>query len=160
MWFKRTQGKRPGAGGSSIPTPRRGGVPSILSAGFKCEGDIVSDGEVHIIGSHTGNLTVHKLTLGEGGSIIGTVEAEAAVINGNLSGRLSAVSVVLGPTASVTADIVYVSMRMEPGAIYEGYSRRVDSIENFSGEGLRLAQPPRPQIEKIRNAETVAGNAD
>ena len=82
------------------------------------------------------------------------------MINGNLSGRLSAVSVVLGPTASVTADIVYVSMRMEPGAIYEGYSRRVDSIENFSGEGLRLAQPQRPQIEKIRNAETVAGNAD
>ena len=81
MWFKRTQSKRPGDSGSSNPTPRRGSIPSILSAGFKCEGDIVSDGEVHIIGSHTGNLVVHKLTLGEGGSIIGTVEAEAAVIN-------------------------------------------------------------------------------
>ncbi len=161
MWFKRDRNNRHGASNMSSNSKSKGGVPSILSAGFKSEGDIVSDGEVHIMGSHSGNLVVHKLTLGEGGSITGTVEAESALINGNLSGRLTAVSVALGPTASVTADIVYVSMKMEPGAVYEGYSRRVENIENFSADGMKLSPPQRQQLEKMRgNHEGVAGSAD
>ncbi len=160
MWFKQDHTKH-GASGHGGNGKSRGGVPSILSEGFKSEGDIVSDGEVHILGTHSGNLVVHKLTLGEGGSITGTVEAEIALINGNLSGRLTAVSVSLGPSASVTADIVYVSMKMEPGAVYEGYSRRVDSIESFSADGMKLSPPQRQQLEKMRGShEGVVGSAD
>jgi len=160
MLFKRDHNNRHGAVRQNSNSRSRG-VPSILSDGFKSEGDIISDGEVHILGTHSGNLVVHKLTLGEGGSITGTVEAESALINGNLSGRLTAVSVALGPTASVTADIVYVSMKMEPGAVYEGYSRRVESIESFSADGMKLSPPQRQQLEKMRGShEGVAGSAD
>jgi cytoskeletal protein CcmA (bactofilin family) len=160
MWFKRKRNNKHGVSSMSSNSKKGGGVPSILSPGFKSEGDIVSDGEVHILGSHSGNLVVHKLTLGEGGSITGTIEAESALINGNLSGRLTAVSVALGPTASVTADIVYVSMKMEPGAIYEGYSRRVESMESFSADGMKLSPPQRQQLEKMRGHENVSGSAD
>lgn len=160
MWFGRAHNKPSASGTFSAGDGHRRGVPSILAAGFKVEGDIVSDGEVHILGQHSGNIVARKVTLGEGGTITGTIEAESAVINGTLSGRLSAVAVVLGRCASVTADIVYVTMRVEPGASYEGYSRRVEAIETFSAEQMQLSPPLRQQIERMRSHGEVVGNAD
>ena len=117
------------------------GAPSILSDDLKIEGDIVSDGEVHISGVVKGDVTAQKLTLGENGSITGTVEVEVAVIAGHLAGRLSATSVVLASTARVVADITHVSLTIEPGAVFEGFSRRVDAISPESGEDT--VRPPR-----------------
>jgi len=159
MLFGRARNKQPGQGLVPSGDGGRRGVPSILAAGMKIEGDIVSDGEIHILGQHSGNIVARKVTLGEGGSITGTVEAETAIINGTLSGRLSAQAVTLGRAAAVTADIVYVSMRVEPGASYEGYSRRVESIETFSAEQMQLSPPLRQQIERMRTHDVV-GNAD
>lgn len=145
MWFKSAAN----SGGSHS---QRRLVPSILSEGFRVEGDVVCSGEVHVGGALSGNLTAAKITIGEGGSVSGTVEAETAVINGALSGRLVAVDVVLGRSSHVTADIVYCSMRIEPGAVFEGYSRRVERDETPSADTKQLAS----QIETLRNAvETV-----
>jgi cytoskeletal protein CcmA (bactofilin family) len=159
MWFRRAH-TRP-AGLSLSAGESRRTVPSILSAGLKLEGDIVSDGEVHILGHHSGNIVARRVTIGEGGTVTGTVEADNVVVNGTLSGRLSATAVVLGRAAAVTADIVYVQLRVEPGASYEGYSRRVESIDTFAAEQMQLSPPLRQQIERLRapHAE-VAGNAD
>lgn len=159
MWFKRAHTKP--VGQSFAGSEGRRTVPSILSAGLKLEGDIVSDGEVHILGHHSGNIVARRITIGEGGAVTGTMEAESAVINGTLSGRLSATAVVLGRAASVTADIVYVQMRVEPGASYEGYSRRVEVIDTFAAEQMQLSPPLRQQIERLRTPHgEVAGNAD
>jgi cytoskeletal protein CcmA (bactofilin family) len=147
MWFK-SAASSPTAVANQAAGKR--GVPSILSVGARIQGDIVSDGEVHILGAVSGNVTANKLTLGEGGTLSGTVETETAVINGVLTGRLAAVNVVLGTNARVTADIVYVSMRIEPGAVFEGYSRRVESIETVSGEAVQL---PAPQPVTVRRVE-------
>jgi cytoskeletal protein CcmA (bactofilin family) len=117
------------------------GAPSILSDDLKIEGDIVSEGELHISGAVKGDVTAHKLTLGENGSITGTVEVEVAVIAGHLAGRLSATSVVLASTARVVADITHVSLSIEPGAVFEGFSRRVDTIEGAPEE--EAIRPPR-----------------
>ncbi len=133
MWFKQDNGNGKGRG-----------VPSILGEGFKSKGDIVSDGEVHVLGEHSGDIAARTLTLAKGGSITGTVKAESALIDGALSGRLTAVSVALGPNAAVIADIVYVSMKMEPGAVHEGYHHRVDGIENLSADNIvKLSLPQR-----------------
>ncbi len=137
MWFKQAESERNGRAGS----PSRMGAPSILSDDFKIEGDIVSDGEVHISGVVKGDVTARKLTLGENGSITGTVEVEVAVIAGHLAGRLSGTSVVLASTARVVADITHVSLTIEPGAVFEGFSRRVDAISPDSGEDA--VRPPR-----------------
>ena len=107
----------------------RSATPSILSGDVKIEGDVVSEGELHISGSIKGDVVARKLILAEGGSITGTVEADVAVIAGNLAGRLTATSVTLSGTAHVVADIVHVSLLIEQGAVFEGFSRRVDSIE-------------------------------
>jgi len=135
MWF------RSAPNNASSATHQRRSVPSILAAGLRVDGDIACEGEVHIIGTLAGNLTADKLTLGEGGAINGTVEASTAVINGSLSGRLAAVTVILGRTAQVTADIIYVSMRIEPGAIFEGYSRRVERVEMATSDTVQLPSP-------------------
>jgi cytoskeletal protein CcmA (bactofilin family) len=141
MWFKST----PNNGPSSA---QRRLVPSILSEGFRVEGDIACNGEIHIAGSVSGNLTASKLTIGESGSVNGTVESETAIINGALSGRLVAVNVVLGRASHVTADIVYCSMRIEPGAVFEGYSRRVEREELPSPDSKQLLT----SVHSLRNA--------
>ena len=137
MWFKQAESERNGRTGS----PNRTGAPSILSDDLKIEGDIVSEGELHISGAVKGDVSARKLTLGENGSITGTVEVEVAVIAGHLAGRLTGTSVVLASTARVVADITHVSLSIEPGAVFEGFSRRVDTIE--AGAGEDTVRPPR-----------------
>jgi cytoskeletal protein CcmA (bactofilin family) len=141
MWFKQAESERNARPGS----PSRTGAPSILSDDLKIEGDIVSEGEVHISGSVKGDVTAQKLTLGEHGSITGTVEVEVAIIAGHLAGRLTATSVLLASSARVVADITHVSLSIEPGAVFEGFSRRVDTIEADSGDAAvrtpRLSAP-------------------
>src|SRR5579862_8914455 len=144
MWFKST------ANNGSGSTSQRRLAPSILSEGFRVEGDISCTGEIHISGSVSGNLTASKITIGEGGSINGTVEAETAIVNGALSGRLVAVNVVLGRASHVTADIVYCSMRIEPGAVFEGYSRRVERNDVGNSDGKMLP------TQNVRNERSSA----
>ncbi len=124
-------------------------VLSVLGVDCKIDGSIISEGEVNILGAVKGNLIARKLTLGKGGTIEGKIEAESVIINGNYSGSISAKSVVLGPTASITADIVYHSMEMETGAVYDGHARHVNDVETNTGEVTELPITERKQIEKV-----------
>src|SRR5690348_8730312 len=92
------------------PSKRSGSAPSILSDDLTIEGDIVSEGELHINGTVNGDVTAGKLTLGKEGAITGTIEVDDAIIGGRLAGRLTATSVLLLGTARVTADITHVSL--------------------------------------------------
>jgi len=125
-------------------------VPTILSADLEVDGTIISEGEVHILGALKGNLTARKLVLGEGGKIEGKIVAESAVINGNFTGSILAKSVTLGRAASVTADIIYHSMEMETGAVYEGHTRQDHDGEINSGEVVELPIMKHEQLPKIR----------
>jgi cytoskeletal protein CcmA (bactofilin family) len=150
MWFK-------SAGSSSVNSghgPRRS-APSILSQGFRVDGDIACDGEIHIAGTLIGNLVASKVTLGEGGTVNGAIEAETAVINGVLQGRLVAVNVILGRSAQVRADVVYCSMRIEPGAVFEGYSRRVER-ESLPESDSKLILPSLNTLRSAERGETIA----
>jgi cytoskeletal protein CcmA (bactofilin family) len=119
--------------------------PSILSDDLTIEGEIVSEGEVHINGTVKGDVTARKLMLGEDGTITGTVEVDDAIIGGKLAGRLIATFVVLLDTARVVADITHVSLAIAPKAVFEGFSRRVDKIEAAERDGavppLKLTAP-------------------
>jgi cytoskeletal protein CcmA (bactofilin family) len=122
MWFKQgtKQGEQP---------PSRRAAPSILSSDLRIDGNIVSQGELHIGGSVKGDVAARDLRLSEGGSVTGTIEADIAVIAGNLAGRLTATAVVLERTAHLAAEVTHVSLTIEPGATFEGVSRRVDTVE-------------------------------
>ncbi|HUK06267.1 MAG TPA: polymer-forming cytoskeletal protein [Stellaceae bacterium] len=115
-------------------------APSILSLDLKITGDIATTGEVHVSGMVKGDVVAKEITIGETGTVIGSVEAETAVVAGTLTGRLSASKVVLSSTARVVADITHVLLSIEPGAVFEGYSRRVDAIGQVEA-ALPLALP-------------------
>jgi len=124
---------------------------SFLSSDLKIEGDIVSEGDLHISGSVTGDVVARRLTLDQGASITGSVKADVAVIGGNLAGRLAATSVTLGSTAEIAADVTHVSLVIEEGAVFQGQSRRVETLDALAGDKLR----PR-RLEAPARAE--AGN--
>ncbi len=147
MWFKQQT-----AADSEIERPskpREPAVPSILSSDLEIEGDLISEGDLHISGSVKGDVVARKLTLGEGGSITGSVEADVAVIAGRLAGRLTATSVTLASTAHVVADVTHVSLLIEQGAVFEGFSRRVETIEAAADEARR----PPPRLTAPTHAE-------
>lgn len=114
--------------------PRQPAALSVLSGDVEVAGDIVSEGDLHISGSIKGNVTARKLTLGKGGSIAGSVKADAAVIAGRVTGRLTAASVTLTSTAHVVADVTQVSLMIEEGAVFEGFSRRVETIDALTDD--------------------------
>lgn len=138
----------------------RASAPSILGADLKITGDIASAGEVHVSGVVKGDITAKKLTIGEGGSVIGAVEAEVAMVAGTLTGRLTATTVTLASTARVVADITHVSLTIEPGAVFEGYSRRVDTIGQEETT-LPLSLPPsRATVTPITGGKSAAALTD
>jgi len=149
MWFK-------SAASSSVgSTSTRRTAPSILSEGFRADGNIVCPGEIHITGTLIGNIVAGKITLGASGSVNGSVDAETAIINGALQGRLVAADVILGRSAQVQADIIYCSMRIEPGAIFEGYSRRVEREHLADAEGKQLL----PAMKSLSPAQNTGAAA-
>jgi cytoskeletal protein CcmA (bactofilin family) len=132
MWFKQAGTEHGERSHSSRPA-----APSILSSDLKIEGDVVSQGELHINGSIKGDVVARKLTLGEGGSVTGSVEADVAVIAGHLAGRLTATTVLLARSSKVVADVTHVSLSIEEGAVFEGFSRKVETIEAVTDDTIR-----------------------
>ena len=122
---------RQGQTSEELSSRRNGksGAPSLLSDDVRVEGDIITEGDLHIGGSVKGRVVANKLTLGEEGTIAGIVEADSAIISGTLTGKLTATTVVLKRTANVAADITHVSLSIETGGTFEGFSRHVASIQ-------------------------------
>jgi cytoskeletal protein CcmA (bactofilin family) len=63
--------------------------------------------------------------------------------------------VILGRSAQVRADVVYCSMRIEPGAVFEGYSRRVERENLSDGEGKQLL-PALKALRPVEHSDAVA----
>lgn len=103
-----------------------------------------------------GDVVAKQLTIGETGTVIGSIEADSVMVAGTLTGRLSATKVVLASTSRVVADITHVSLSIEPGAVFEGYSRRVDAISDPE-VALPLALPARGTVTPIASGKAVHG---
>jgi cytoskeletal protein CcmA (bactofilin family) len=133
----------------NVPAARRNvrnakaAAPSILSEGVKVDGDFITEGDLYVGGSVKGRVVARKLTIAENASVDGIVEVDTAIVAGKLSGKVAAVTVSLKRTAHVTAEITHVSLTIEPGSCFEGFSRHVDSI------GRTQAMPIRIEADKI-----------
>lgn len=138
----------------------RDAAPSILSVDLKITGDVVGGGELVVAGTVHGDIVAKKITIAEGGSVTGAVEADTAMVAGTLTGQLKASAVTLASTSKVVADITHVSLMIESGAVFEGYSRRVDAIDQ-RGAGLPLALPagrPAAAVTTIAGKATNSGS--
>lgn len=102
---------RPAARSSSLST---------LSAGVKYEGNISGAGELQVDGSLKGDIRVVRVTIGEGGSVEGTVHADVLEVRGRVSGAIVAKQVKLFATARIEGDITQEQLSIEQGAWFQG----------------------------------------
>ena len=104
--------------------PLSGKIPSILGHDLVITGDIIADGEIQIEGRVEGNIKATSLTIGEQGSVNGTIKAGTVIVRGKVSGKINASRVEMLDTANVTADVVQDSLTIANGAFFDGKCSR------------------------------------
>ncbi|MFZ5718414.1 MAG: bactofilin family protein [Pseudomonadota bacterium] len=102
--------------------PRKMAVASLVAEGVTIRGDIATAGDLHLDGAVEGDLAAGHLTIGETGSVNGSVQAECVEIRGRVTGAISARVVRLLATAHVDGDISHAELSVEAGAHFAGRS--------------------------------------
>lgn len=126
MFSKVNKGGPSGNGSDGTRPMTKSGVPSIISADLRITGDLVCSGDVQIDGWVEGDIQSRNITIGEGATVQGGLQAESVRICGLVNGEVRADMVVLEKTARVTGDILHKSLAIEQGAFIEGMCRRSD----------------------------------
>ena len=118
MFSKATKGSEP----VETAAPRKLVVASLVAEGVRICGDISTTGDIHLDGAVEGDLSAGRLTIGETGSVTGSVKAEHVEIRGHVSGTISARVVCLRASARVDGDVSHAELSIEAGAHFEGRS--------------------------------------
>ena len=103
----------------SVGTPGQSATQSsILGSGAALIGKMVSTGNIEIHGHFQGDVeTPATVTIGESGSIEGTIKAGNVTVRGSLIGTIQAKDVVrLAKSARIRADVAAGQLEMEAGA--------------------------------------------
>lgn len=108
-------------------TARKPLAASFIAANVRLVGELVSDGDVQLDGSLHGEARVDRLTLGETGSVEGSIASDSVEVRGRVRGQITARSVRLLGTADVEGDITHAEMIVEAGARFVGHSLRLET---------------------------------
>lgn len=125
--FSKASSVESGATEVRRPRPASNAMPSIVSANLQITGDLVCDGDIQVEGSVEGNIRSRMLTIGEGGTVKGEIEADQVTVSGNVLGKIKARTVSLSQSASVNGDIEHESLGIEAGARFEGSCVKMSS---------------------------------
>ncbi len=85
---------------------------------------IISQNKLTIDGDVHGDIHGRQVVIGEEGSVVGTVNAEAIEVRGGIKGAIRAATVTLHPTAQVEGDITHQTLAISEGAQFDGRVRR------------------------------------
>ncbi|MNH49173.1 Polymer-forming cytoskeletal [compost metagenome] len=140
----------PRAPEASRPAAARSSSLSTLSAGVKYEGNISGAGELQVDGSLKGDIRVVRVTIGEGGSVEGTVHADILEVRGRVSGAIVAKQVKLFATARIEGDITQEQLSIEQGAWFQG--RCTQAKRDTPGANM-LDAPEKPAALSAPKAE-------
>jgi cytoskeletal protein CcmA (bactofilin family) len=86
-------------------------------------GRLESAGEIQIDGKVEGDIRGQGVRIGSTAVVKGTIVGEVVELAGTVEGTIEARSAVLASTASMTGDIVHQSLKIDPGAHFNGNSR-------------------------------------
>ena len=120
---------------------------SIIGTNLTVEGNLESVGDIWIEGDVDGDISAQSVTLGEGASVKGCIEAQSVRIEGSFAGQVLAGSVILAKTAKATGDIIHQSLSIESGAVFEGqvyYSLR--NKDELAGRGVEFMERSEPRV--------------
>jgi len=129
------------------PPSGKAAMPSIISAQLGVTGNLLSDGDIQIDGKIEGDVKTSRLTIGESGSVTGSVTADTVLISGAVIGQVRAKTVTLARTARVQGDIWHDNIAIEAGAQFEGTCKRLNAANAAaqpmvtSGSGARRPSP-------------------
>ena len=146
---------------ASAPAPRapepsrpaaapRSSSLSTLSAGVKYEGNISGAGDLQVEGSLKGDIRVARVTIGEGGTVEGTVHADVLDVRGRVTGAIVAKQVRLYATSRVEGDITQEQLTVEQGAWFQG---RCNPAKRDTPGASMLDPPAAPEKAKPEKAE-------
>lgn len=95
---------------------------NIIGAGTSIEGDVVSNGDLRIDGSLTGNINVKgKLVVGPSGNVHGEIICQNADVSGVIRGKIGVAELLsLKASSKLTGDIITGKISIEPGAVFSG----------------------------------------
>ncbi|MBQ7285030.1 MAG: polymer-forming cytoskeletal protein [Alphaproteobacteria bacterium] len=100
-------------------------VPSIISENTKINGDIISEGIIHVDGQVEGDISCDELIIGVKGSVIGAVTVTKLQLYGVLNGRVSADNLFIAKSARLIGDATHNTIAIEPGAYVDGHCMRI-----------------------------------
>lgn len=92
---------------------------SLLAADLVIDGDVTSEGPVHVHGKIVGSASAPEAVVAATDRIEGTVSAHDLSVLGFVSGSVSARHVQLSPSAVVHADVLHERIVIEAGAVLE-----------------------------------------
>ena len=114
---------------------------SLVGETLQVEGDLRSSGGVDVAGLINGNVFVSEMTVGDTGSIRGTIEALNIEINGHIEGKITADSVILGKNAIIKGDIFFrQTLKTEEGADIDGYIKRINNGKANTEEDITIEE--------------------
>jgi cytoskeletal protein CcmA (bactofilin family) len=133
MIFKRNKAPSgPDVAKAGTPSPRSSDEPSYIAADAVMEGNIVTEGEIHIDGELRGSVRAHTCLVDARGQISGPISAQFVLIRGRVFGPVTASRVTIQKGARVEGDIVHDGLSVEHGAYVVG---------NISQNPLLTPQP-------------------
>ena len=100
---------------------------TIIGQGLK----IVTAGALQIDGQVQGDVQGADVIIGEAGSVTGTVAGETVTVNGTVAGVIRGRQVTLSAKSHVEGDVHHQALSIEPGAEFDGRSRRSRDGETF-----------------------------
>ncbi|MGF1604850.1 MAG: polymer-forming cytoskeletal protein [Rhodothalassiaceae bacterium] len=117
------------------------GTPSIIGSDVRIVGNVSTLGELQVDGEIEGDLQCGSLTMGEQGSVNGSVEAESAIVKGRIDGRIRAKKIRLEKTALVNGDLYHESLSVEAGARLSGQVVHASQEDKAQQHPSRLPAP-------------------
>jgi cytoskeletal protein CcmA (bactofilin family) len=95
---------------------------TIIGRAIKIEGDLSSDGNIVIEGEVKGSVRTGKfLKIGDAAKVTANVEAESAIVSGEVDGNVSVRGKLeLTATAKVAGDICASRLSIAEGALFNG----------------------------------------
>lgn len=99
-------------------------VPTIISEGSAVQGDIFSEGIIHIDGRVEGDITCTELVIGLKGCVCGSVNTQTLHLYGTLQGKAMVDKLFIAKTAKLVGDVTHNSIAIEPGAYIDGHCIR------------------------------------
>ena len=122
---------------AQAPQPMR--VPdtptSVLGQDITISGQqlvLKTRGSLLIAGQIQGDVHGESVTVGETGSVSGTITARTIIVQGEVRGALKGSAVILNATSRVDGDIVKQTLAIAEGAQFDGSVRRAKDVSEVT----------------------------